>query len=231
MKIADELGLKRLDGESLAYARHPIVYIVEAADDICYEVMDIEDAHKLKILTTEEVIERFQAFFPDERIREMEGVMETIHDPNEKVSYLRSCVIGRLVENCADVFVENEAEILDGTFSGSLISHLPEREKDAYGKCVELSYERIYSASSVVDVELAGYRILTSLMEILVDAVRNPGHSYSKLLLSKIPSQYDIRNPELFGRIQAVLDYISGMTDVYALDLFRKLQGQSLPAV
>lgn len=231
MKIADELGLKRLDGESLAYARHPIVYIVEAADDICYEVMDIEDAHKLKILTTEEVIERFQAFFPDERIREMEGVMETIHDPNEKVSYLRSCVIGRLVEKCADVFVENEAEILDGTFSGSLISHLPEREQDAYGKCVELSYERIYSASSVVDVELAGYRILTSLMEILVDAVRNPGHSYSKLLLSKIPSQYDIRNPELFGRIQAVLDYISGMTDVYALDLFRKLQGQSLPAV
>lgn len=232
-RIADRLGLLRLDSPegSLRYARHPIVYIVEAADDICYEVMDIEDAHKLKILSTDEVIDHLLGFFDDRRRAHIRKVMDQVEDPNEKIVYLRSCVIGVLVDRCAEVFVENEEAILSGEFSGSLISHIDSIEGEAYRRCEALSWDRIYCASDVVDIELAGSRIITFLLQHLINAVRYPHLNYSRLLLAKFPRQYDIEAPTLYGKIQAVLDHISAMTDVYALDLYRKLNGMSLPAV
>ena len=90
---------------------------------------------------------------------------------------------------------------------------------------------KIYCSGDVVDIELAGTRIISFLIHELVKAVRNPDLNYSRLLLAKVPQQYEINSPTLYGKIQAVLDHISGMTDVYALDLYRKLYGMSLPAV
>lgn len=233
VKVAEEVGLISIPGENgeVRYTRHPLVYLVEAADDICYEVMDIEDAHKLRILTTEEVIDLLTGFFDEERKEHMFRAMEFVDDPNEKVSYMRSCVIGTLVHQCALAFVEHEEEILSGEFKGSLLDHISPLEKNGYIRCSELSWEKIYRAGDVVDIELAGNQIITFLMEKLIHAVRFPQLNYSTLLLSKVPQQYDINAPTLFGKIQAVLDHISGMTDVYALDLYRKLNGMSLPAV
>jgi dGTPase len=94
-----------------------------------------------------------------------------------------------------------------------------------------MSWEKIYCASDVVDIELAGNSIITFLMEKFIKAVRNPSLTYSRLLLSKMPQQYDVYAPTLYGKIQAVVDHMSAMTDVYALDLYRKLNGMSLPAV
>jgi dGTPase len=231
VRVADELGMLRLPGEAVRYARHPLVYIVEAADDICYEVMDMEDAHKLKILTTVEVIDAMLSYFEPETREHMQGVMAHVDDPNEKISYLRSCVVGRLVDCCAEAFIANEDDILSGTFSGSLLSHIPDRERQGYACCNEISWSKIYNAGSVVDVELAGNRIITFLMEKLINAVTNPQLNYSRLLLAKFPQQYDVAAPTVYGKIQSVLDHISAMTDVYALDLYRKLNGTSLPAV
>lgn len=232
-RIATELGMIcRYDGEDgLSYARHPLVYIVEAADDICYEVMDIEDAHKLKILATAEVKELFLAFFDEKRRERCIDIMSRITDPNEQVAYLRSGVIGALVERCAETFVANEDAIMRGQFEGQLLSHVPDLERNAYGRCNALSWEKIYRAPDVVNIELAGNRIITFLLEKLIHAVRNPQLNYSRLLLSQVPQQYDVHAPTLFGKIQAILDHVSGMTDVYALDLFRKLNGHTLPAV
>lgn len=233
IKIAGELRLKKLsvEGEPIAYARHPLVYIVEAADDICYEVMDFEDSHKLKILTTKTVLDHFLAFFDSGRRDGIEKTMRSIIDPNEKIAYLRSCVIGQLVEKCAEAFVANEEKILRGQLQGSLIDNLDGRERNAYGECAALSHKSIYTAPEVVDVELAGYTIISSLMSLFTHAVCHPDQSYSRLLLSKVPGQYEVGADTLYGKIQGVLDHISGMTDVYALDLYRKLKGQSLPAV
>ncbi|MDE6323970.1 MAG: dNTP triphosphohydrolase [Paramuribaculum sp.] len=230
IKIANELGIIRLPDPDnrIIYARHPLVYLVEAADDICYEVMDIEDAHKLGILPTQTVIERFLSFFPDERRRKMNIVMENVSDPNEQISYLRSSVIGRLVDCAAEVFVENEKLILEGKFKDSLLDHIPERERLAYEECERLSWDRIYRAPDVVNIDLAGTSIITFLMEKLTDAVINPHLNYSQLLLSQVPQQYEVNHPTLYGKIQAVVDHVSGMTDVYALDLFRRLNGMSL---
>ncbi len=233
IKVAEELGMLSRPGDNgeTRYVRHPLVYIVEAADDICYEVMDIEDAHKLRILMTHEVIDLFLGFFDENRRNHMQHVMQHVDDPNEKISYLRSCVIGALVNRCADAFVNHEEEILRGNFSGSLLDHIPALERDGYNRCSEISWDKIYKASDVVDIELAGNRIITFLMEKLIHAVRFPQLNYSRLLLSKVPQQYDTAAPSLFGKIQAVIDHVSGMTDVYALDLYRKLNGMSLPAV
>jgi dGTPase len=232
-KIADELGIKRLseDGEPVKYARHPLVYLVEAADDICYQMMDIEDAHKLKLLTTEETKELYESFFDKKKKDRAKEVYQIVTDTNEQIAYLRATVIGILIHECAHVFIENEELILNGTFEGSLIKHIKEPYKEAYKHCAEIAINKIYRSKDVLDIELAGFNVISTLLELMIDAVQSPDKVYSQLLINRVSSQYNINSPTLYGKIQAVLDYISGMTDVFALDLYRKIKGNSLPAV
>lgn len=230
VKVADALGMLRLPSADgvIRYARHPLVYILEAADDICYEIMDIEDAHKLRILTHDEVIEHFLAFFDEPVRRRRVDMMRRLDDPNERVAYLRSSVIGTLVGACAKAFIANEDSILDGSFRGPLVEHIGDLPRRAYESCSRLSCDKIYQSSDVVDIELAGNRIISFLVNALIEAVCHPNLNYSRLLLSQVPQQYDINAPTLYGKVQAALDHVSGMTDVYALDLYRKLNGMSL---
>jgi dGTPase len=230
-QIAEELGMKKLNESPLKYARHPLVYLVEAADDICYQMMDLEDAHKLKILTTQETQELLLSYFPDDRKAHMLDTLHIVSDLNEQIAYLRSCVIGLLIRECTQAFLDNEEQILEGTFEGSLIRHISELPATAYKRCADLSFEKIYRSRDVLDIELAGFRIISTLLELMIDAVCSPEKAYSQLLINRVSSQYNIKAPALYERIQAVLDYISGMTDVYALDLYRKINGNSLPAV
>jgi len=234
-RIADELGIICLSepGDPLRYARHPLVYLVEAADDICYEIMDLEDAHKLKILSYEETARLMLGFFEDDiQERILQRIIdEGLTDDNEKIVYLRACVIGKLESECVKVFVDNEEAILSGTFEGSLIDHISGRPCKAYKECASLSVKRIYKSRPVLDVELSGYKIMETLMSHFIDAVRHPDRFYSKQLISRVSNQYDIEAPDLETRLMAVIDYISGMTDVYALDVYQKICGISLPIV
>ena len=234
-KIADELGIfcKSAPGEPLKYARHPLVYMVEAADDICYEIMDIEDSHKLKILSFAETEHLLLSFFDEDiqqKIRQR-IIDEELTDENEKVVYMRASVIGKLENECVAAFLAHEEEILAGTFKGSLIDHISERQKKAYKECEKISYSKIYQSKPVLDIELSGYKIMATLMEVFIEAAVNPSRFYSKQLLRRVSSQYDIENESLEERIMAVIDYISGMTDIYALDINQKINGISLPIV
>lgn len=233
LKIAKELGIQKQESPdgTLHYSRYPLVYLVEAADDICYEIMDIEDAHKLKILTTEETKNLLLAYFPDEKQTHIKERMQTLDDVNEQIVYLRSCVISALESECVRVFVENEDSILNGTFQGSLIGHIDEVPRKAYAECEKVSYARIYKCREVVDIEIAGYTVITTLTDLMIKAVTQPHLQFSKLLISRVSTQYDVLAPTLYDRILAVLDYISGMTDVYALDLYRKIKGMSIPTL
>ena len=235
LKIAEELGIQRLDSEpgTLRYARFPLAYLVEAADDICYEIMDIEDAHKLKILSTADTKELLMAYFTAERRQEIEENLSRldVYDVNEQIVYLRSSVINTLEGECVQAFVEHEEEILRGNFKGTLIEHISETPKKAYETCVSTSYGHIYHSKDVVDIELAGFRIMTSLIHEMVEAVMHPDKAYSQLLMNRVSRQYQIRAPRLYDRLMAVLDYISGMTDIYALDLYRKINGMSFPII
>ena len=234
-RIADAMGIIRLSapGEPLRYVRHPLVYLVEAADDICYEIMDIEDAHKLKILTFDETVHLMLDFFDEtvqrhilQRIDE-----EQLTDRNEQVQYLRACVIGKLENECVQTFIDHEEEILSGTFTGALIDHIAPVPRQAYETCSRISKERIYMSQPVLDVELSGYRIMATLMELMIEAIEHPERFYSRQLIGRVSSQYDIENLSLETRLMAVIDYISGMTDVYALDVYQKICGISLPIV
>ena len=230
-RIAEELGMIKLNEHPLRYARHPLVYLVEAADDICYQMMDIEDAHKLKILTTDETKSLLLSYFDDERKAHMEQTLKIVSDVNEQIAYLRSSVIGLLIRECTQTFLDNEKQILAGKFEGTLIKHISPLPASAYHLCSEISFEKIYCSRDVLDIELAGFRIIGTLLELMTDAVCSPEKTYSKLLINRVSSQYNIKSPVFYERIQAVLDYISGMTDVFALDLYRKINGNSLPEI
>lgn len=230
-RIADTLELRKFSDHPLKYARHPLVFLVEAADDICYQVMDIEDAHKLKILSTPDTKDILMNYFDDDRKARIERTFGFVSDVNEQIAYLRSSVIGLLIRECTEVFVENEKVILDGEFEGSLIKHISPRTKAAYEASAKLSVSKIYRSRDVLDVELAGFRVISTLLELMIEAIDSPEKAYSKLLIDRVSGQYHINAPTLYLRVQAVLDYISGMTDVFALDLYRKINGNSLPAV
>ena len=235
MKIADELGLicKSNNGEPLKYARHPLVYLVEAADDICYEIMDIEDSHKLKILSFQETFELLIGFFDENTKTSIQKRMEEdgVTDDNEKVVYLRACVIGKLENECVKTFVQHEEEILNGTFNGSLIDNISPIQREAYKVCEKVSYKKIYHSKPVLDIELSGYKIMETLMDVFIGAAINPNRFYSQQLIRRVSSQYDIHSDNLETRIMAVIDYISGMTDIYALDIYQKINGMSLPII
>ena len=234
-KIADELGLFRIDSppQTYRYVRFPLAWLVEAADDICYEIMDIEDAHKLKILSTSDTKDLLMSYFTPNRRDEIRKNLSrlSVHDVNEQIVYLRSCVINALESECVRVFVEKEQEMLAGHSVSPLIQQISETPRRAYEECVRVSYGLIYHSKDVVDIELAGFRVITFLIHEMVEAAMHPERAYSQLLLNRVSRQYQIRHPRLYDRIMAVLDYISGMTDVYALDLYRKLNGMSFPII
>lgn len=234
-RVADEMGVfcTSKPGEPLRYVRHPLVYLVEAADDICYEIMDLEDAHKVKILSYDQVSKLFLDFFDEEtqgRIKQR-IIDEQLTDENEMVVYLRACVIGKLENECVKTFVAHEEEILNGTFEGSLIDHISPQQCEAYKRCAKLSVQKIYKSRPVLDVELSGYQIMATLMDKMTEAVMNPERYYSQQLIGRVSSQYDINADDLETRLMAIIDYISGMTDVYALDVYQKINGISLPII
>lgn len=232
--IATELGLKKIDDEGLHFARHPLVFLVEAADDICYQIMDIEDAHKLKILSYDETKELYLSFYDlkkDEKtLKSIENTLHEVTDPNEQIAYLRAGVISRLVTECVQVFMNNYNAILDGEYKRSLIKDISPVASAAMQKVVDVSIHRVYADSSVIQIELAGYRIISTLMSHFIDAVLNDS-KYNKKLMKLFPEQFVTDREDTYSKVQSVVDFVSGMTDVYALELYRKITGISLPGI
>ncbi len=228
-KIAEKLGIPK--NSERGYSRHPLVYLVEAADDICYQIMDLEDAFKLGILSYERIKELFLNFFDEERINRLKQNYTEVSDINEQISYLRANVIGELIHQCISIFDANYDPIMSGEFFGSLIDKLPGIQAEAMKKVQQISFSEVYAHRSVVEIEIAGYKIIGTLLEEFVDAIMNTDtkDQYSKKILSLLPAQYKPHSNSPYLKIQSVVDFVSGMTDIFALDLYRKIKGISLP--
>lgn len=234
-RIADELGLIKVSTEPDKYCRHPLVFLVEAADDICYQLMDLEDAHKLRIhnydLTRELFLNFFDQYTEAKQIGRMKETLDLVSDPNEQIAYLRASVIGKLARECVHSFWEKQEEIMNGHFQKPLIDHVQPTTLSAIKRIKEVSIQNIYNDRSVVEIEISGYQIIGTLLEVFVEAVLNPKEEISKKMIRLIPAQYNGNHGTTYEKIQAVVDFVSGMTDLYALDLYRKIKGINIPGV
>jgi len=234
-QLAETLGLPKKTGYHHVYARHPFVYLTEAADDICYRVIDLEDAHRLHIVSLEKFMELFLPFFENEK--EYNGIdyvrrkLNNINDDNQKVQFVRAKWIGLMVEKLAQAFMQHEKELLEGSLQTDLLKCLSPRDQELIKVINEFSVARIYNYRSVVEIEIAGFNIIGGLLRELVNAVLEPENLRSEKLLMLIPQQYIITKDasKLYYDIQSVVDFVSGMTDLYAIDLYRKITGITIP--
>jgi dGTPase len=234
-QIAGQLEIPALNEDETVYARHPFVFLVEAADDICYRVIDFEDAHRLNIISIDKIKELFLAFFDEgtgyDTRTTVEDTLNKIKDTNQQVQYLRARVINFLIQRVQEVFMREEERLLLGTLDKPLIDLIPERELKIVKKIDEFSYKYIYNHRSVVEIEIAGYNVIGSLLKAFVDAVLDVEGKRSQKLLQLISSQFVITGkPENFYQdLQSVVDFVAGMTDLYAVELYRKLTGIEIP--
>ncbi len=227
--IMKECGIPKIDVAHGVYARHPLSYLMESADDICYLILDMEDAHKRGIVSTEAVEHCFLSFFNPLKEKEVfdhkNQVYNDVTDVNERVSFLRATLINKLVNAVSDVFVQHYGEIIEGTFAGSLIACLPDFEKKALNQCRDTSVQGIYQHPSVVKIELTGFNVIGTLLHDFINAVMKPNSAYNRRLLSLMPKQFEAKSNDTYVKIQAVLDFISNMTDLYAVQMYKDLRG------
>jgi dGTPase len=227
-KIADELGLNKVQDSPLIYKRHPLVYLVEAADDICYNIIDIEDAHRLKILSYDEIEGLLLPLCNDPK---MKARLDDIDDDDAKVGYLRARSINTLIQQCSKLFYNQQQTILAGDFNTSLIDMIDEPYRTIMKNIETLSVKKIYNYSSVVQIEVAGYKVMGGILEEFIPAYLQNTSKYHKKLVELIPKQFLTKNQDDYSKIQTVLDFVSGMTDLYAVELFRKIKGISFPTL
>jgi len=217
--------------------RHPFVYLTEAADDICYRIIDLEDAHRLGIVgyaETESLLLQLLNSFSSsgkEELLKTKTTLKTICDANEKTAYLRAKVINRLIQACTDVFADQIDALLSGKFELALMDEVA-HQHPVLGEIEALSVERIYSHDTVVHIELAGYHVISKLLDLFVPAVLTPKGSRSgqqQKAIRMLPLQYLPTGENDYENVRLVLDYISGMTDLYATEFYQNAFGFAIP--
>jgi dGTPase len=236
--IAQTFGIPVLNSQDPVYARHPFVYLTEAADDICYRVIDLEDAHRLHITNLQTFQNLFLPFFehetdPYSNLDYLHRKIKNINDDNQKVQYIRARWIGLMIEKLSDLYIEHEAALLSGTLNTDLLHCLPPHLCALTEKINRYSVKNIYNYKSVVETEIAGFNVIGGLLEAFTDAVLLPHLPKSKKMLQLVPEQFPLRlkTDSIYPDMLSVLDYIAGMTDLYALDLFRKITGINIPEI
>lgn len=230
--IAAQLGILKEKDKPMVYVRYPLVYLVEAADDICYNIIDLEDAHRLGILSHEKVTELLMPFFEGELKADIIAKLADIEDENDQIAFLRAKSIHQLIMACFDVFWENREEILNGNFNYSLTDKIKEPHNSTLKTIEDISVKKIYNNKTVSELEIVGYRVISGLLEEFVPAVlaKDKSH-YHKKLLTLMSSQFYTDKKSDYDIIQTVVDYISGMTDLYAIEMYRKIKGISIPTI
>ena len=227
--IAAELGLLRKSSESsVFFHRHPLAFLVEAADDICYRIVDFEDGCKLGLIPAAEGKALLQQL-----LDEPAGKVSRIHfsDWREEIGFLRAKIIGKLIAEAAEVFLLEEEAILSGRFDKALIGEL--RCKPALDEIKKLSVQKIYKNRPVLEIEAAGFEVLGGLLDAFLNAVFYPQARRQQKLLELIPDQFLGLNRQIstsdYEKILNITDFISGLTDQAAITLYRKIKGISLP--
>ena len=212
----------------IVFRRHPFVWLVETADDICYNIIDMEDAQRLGIISSRDCEDLFFELIKDtnENIGRVEDKLCGIINKNERISYLRAKVINSLINISIDLYQENFDKILEGTMDKAMLSIFKNQSR-ALQQIEQFSVEKIYNHRAVVEIENAGYNVMYELLNHFIPSVikyKEDLKTYDKHALQLLPDQFRYQD-EVYHRILGVVDFISGMTDNYATDLYRKIKG------
>ncbi len=235
--IADSLQIPRKGGFNHAYARHPFVYLTEAADDICYRVIDLEDAHRLHLISLDTFSVMFLPFFEHEEdynsLDYLKKKLASIHDDNQKVQYIRARWIGLMIEKMSTLFMEHEAALLNGALESDLLSCLPPADAELINRINKFSIANVYNYKAVVEIEIAGYNVIGGLLKEFVHAVLHPHLAKSAKIIKLVSAQFPVTGDrkKVYQDIQSLVDFIAGMTDLYAIDLYRKITGITIPEI
>ena len=225
--IAQELGLlkKGANGE-VFYLRHPLAFLVEAADDICYRIIDFEDGLKLGLVPQEQGLNLLRQILNDNPNRKSSL---SFYDWREEIGYLRARIIGKLIEETSAIFLQHEPEILQGTYDKPLINELS--CKPVLDQIKDLSVRLIYQNRPVLEIEAAGFEVLGGLLDACVKAVFRPESKHHRKLAALIPPHYlDLPGTATdYHRIIHITDFVASLTDQAALGLYRKIKGIELP--
>jgi dGTPase len=232
--VARSTGLvERIPGT--AWRRHPLAFLVEVADDTCYLIVDLEDAARLGFVPYKDA----ECLLGDLAGNTVSGGrLDRLHDPKERLEYLRAKAIGRLLESAAAVFLENEEAILSGAFDDELLENSPIAHP--LQAILRLAKDTIYTARPALEIETAGFEVLGALLGLFTNAVEARAGvegirftTRERMLLKLLPTQFlghgGEPDADPYIRLLQVADFVAGMTDSYAVDMYRKLKGFDLP--
>jgi len=226
--IATDLGLlQNRKGESISFARHPLTFLVEAADDICYTIIDFEDGINLGLISEDFALEYLIKLVKD-KINTKK--YHSLAYKEDRLSYLRALAINTLIQDAVAIFMDNEEQILNGDFDVSLLdkSKYDAQIRDIIG----ISVEKVYRAQEVVEKEIAGYKIISNILDVYIDALvqkKNENASnYHKLIIQTLPEAYQSTEISLYQILLNTCCYVASLSDSSAVHIHNKIQGKQL---
>ncbi|MDO6470859.1 deoxyguanosinetriphosphate triphosphohydrolase [Maribacter sp. 1_MG-2023] len=227
-EVAQDLGLStRSNNGTISYGRHPLTFLVEAADDICYTIIDFEDGINLGLISEDYALEYLIKLVKDTINTNKYNSLEYMED---RLSYLRALAINTLIQDAVSIFVENEESILNGTFEVSLLDK--SRYKAQIEDIISLSVQKLYQSQEVVEKEIAGYTIISDILNVYIDALigkkNNKASNYHKLILRTLPGFYQQTDASLYEIVLNTCCYVASLSDSAAVHIHNKIKGKQL---
>jgi dGTPase len=225
-EVASELGMiVNKTGNDIGFERHPLAYLVEAADDICYTIIDFEDGMNLGLVSEDFALEYLIKLVKDSIDTTKYNTLTTKED---RISYLRALAIGSLINDAVNVFIENENAILKGEFPYALTDK--SKYKAQMDDIIKLSVKNIYQSREVIEKELTGYQIINNLLDKFITAYNNKHEgratNFDSLLLKILPEKYHLEKENLYEQLLHICHFVSMLTDGNAL-LYNKIISSS----
>ncbi|MGK0414505.1 MAG: dGTPase [Polaribacter sp.] len=221
--VVKELGMKPKSLENNSFYRHPLAYLVEAADDICYTIIDFEDGINLGLIDEDYALEYMSKLIHRINREKYYALKHT----KDRTAYLRAIAINSLIDEAVKIFLANEKSILEGAFDKSLL------EKCAYeaqiNDIIKISIAKIYKSKEVIEKEVAGYKIISDLLDVFIKAINHKfdgiESNFDALILNLLPKEYQVETDSLYNRVMQVSTYVARMSDSYAIRMHKKLTG------
>jgi dGTPase len=224
-EVAKDMGLiPNKSGKDIGFERHPLAYLVEAADDICYTIIDFEDGINLGLVQEEYALEYLIKLVKDSIDS---AKYSTLNTKEDRISYLRALAIGSLINDAVRVFIENEEAILAGKFPYALTDK--SKYKAQMDDIIKLSVKNIYQSREVIEKEIVGYQIIQTLLDKFISAMNNKfngtASNYDQLILKMLPEKHNLEKENLYDRLLHICHFVSMLTDGNALELFETING------